>query len=272
MDDFSEVEDLDEYLQQPLAKDREYDDSGINSMALDETDSNSEQPGKAFSEQVPLGEVTTQNAITNQKLGKLSESLNAVKVELQAASAARIRVEEKLDRLLATKERKFKHTDQGADTPPPAPRISPCYFCDSPNHKLAVCPVRTRCKGCGGDMHPHDKCDHVSKTCERCGLVGHSIRVHSTNNVELRELLIKEHPQEFKHFLVPVALPAPRNRSSRVPRMGLYRGFRDQESPSSRGYEAHQGGHGRDHGEVDQGNRGRGRGSFGKGRGFISGK
>lgn len=30
MDDFSEVEDLDQYLQQPLNKDREYDDSGIN--------------------------------------------------------------------------------------------------------------------------------------------------------------------------------------------------------------------------------------------------
>ena len=96
------------------------------------------------------------HAITNQKLGKLSESPNAVKVELQAASAARIRVEEKLDRLLATEERRFNHTDQGADTPPPAPRISPCYFCDSPNHKLAGCPVRTRCKGCGGDMHPYD--------------------------------------------------------------------------------------------------------------------
>ena len=78
------------------------------------------------------------HAITNQKLGKLSESPNAVKVELQAASAARIRVEEKLDRLLATEERRFNHTDQGADTPPPAPRISPCYFCDSPNHKIVL--------------------------------------------------------------------------------------------------------------------------------------
>ena len=283
----------------------------FSSLALDEPDSDSEQPGKDFLEQIPLGEVTTQiaesvkdllipaiqdsfpidrivdriedlarlaegsshsQAITNQKLGKLSESLNAVKVELQAASAARIRVEEKLDRLLATEERRFNHTDQDADNPPPAPRISPCYFCDSPNHKLAGGPDRTRCKGCGGDMHPYDKCDHVSKTCARCGLVGHSIRVHSTNNVELREQLIKEHPQEFKHFLVPEAVPAPRNRPSRGPRVGLYRGFRDQESPSSRGYEAHQGGRGRDHGEVDQGNRTRGRGSFGKGRGFIRGK
>ena len=62
MDEFSEVGDLDEYLHQPLAKENEYDDSGINSMALDEPDSDSEQPGKDFSEQVPLGEVTTQIA------------------------------------------------------------------------------------------------------------------------------------------------------------------------------------------------------------------
>ena len=128
-------------------------------------------------------------------------------------------------------------------------------------------------------MHSYEKCDHVSKMCERCGLVGHSIRVHFTNSVELCELLIQQHPQEFKHFLAPEPVHNPWNRSSRGPRVGLHRGIRDQGSSGSgnqgsRGNEVNQGGRGQDHGDVDQGNRGRGRGGggFGKGRNFIRSK
>ena len=59
------------------------------------------------------------HANTNKKLDKLSETLNTIKVKLQAASAVRSRVEDKLDKLLAAEEGMYQHRAQPADTPLP---------------------------------------------------------------------------------------------------------------------------------------------------------
>ena len=67
-----------------------------------------------------------------------------------------------------------------------------CFICDSTctGHKLAACPDREFCMGCGGNVYPYEKCDDQLKVCEWCNTLGHSAKVHNTNQTSLRTRLL----------------------------------------------------------------------------------
>ena len=110
---------------------------------------------------------------------------------------------------------------EAADKQPPMIQASPaCFFCESHNHKLANCPDRVFCVGCGGNMHPYDRCEEKDSVCERCHTPGHAAKVHYTNQKSLRTQLVLANPTAFDHFCAP---PPAKPKNQRGIRIGLNR-------------------------------------------------
>ena len=72
--------------------------------------------------------------------------------------------------------------------------------------------------GCGGNVHPYEKCDDRLKVCKQCNTLGHSAKVHNTNQISLRTRLLISNPTAFQHFCSP-----PKYKGQRGPRVGLSR-------------------------------------------------
>ena len=232
------------------------------SMALDDSDSDTEGLVPDVSVQVPLADVATQismsvteslrynlqewfptenlenriaelaeaveisrhkHELNDNKLVKLGEAISALKIELQTASISRKRLEDKLDSLISIVSAKEAQGIPPSQPTPPTQAPANCFFCDSTSHLFAACPAREKCVGCGSDSHPYTRCEAASSNCDRCGLLGHNARLHLSTNLTLRGKLIQLHPVEFNHFLAPEPVRPPRTRSSRGPRVGLQR-------------------------------------------------
>ena len=106
---------------------------------------------------------------------------------------------------------------EAADKEPTVIQTAPaCYFYDSLNHKPAAWPDRVFCIGCGGNIHPYEKCEEKDNICERCNTSGHSAKVHNTNQKSLRTQLILGNPAAFDHFLAPLPQKPKGQRGIRV--------------------------------------------------------
>ena len=127
-------------------------------------------------------------------------------------------MELKISSILATLQDFRK---ESADKESTIVQASPaCFICDSTctGHKLAACPDREFCMGCGGNVYPYEKCDDQLKVCEWCNTLGHSAKVHNTNQISLRTRLLISNPTAFQHFCSP-----PKYKGQRGPRVGLSR-------------------------------------------------
>ena len=117
--------------------------------------------------------------------------------QAQAGEALLARMEQKLD-LLLQQEPSIR-----TETTTSSSKYSKvCYYCREEGHLANKCKVRVKCKGCGGDKHPYDRCEDKLSTCAKCDLIGHSSVVHETKDPVLRKSLYDAHPDEFAHFFL----------------------------------------------------------------------
>ena len=114
--------------------------------------------------------------------------------QAQASEALLSRMEQKLDLLLQ------QDPPTRSETKSTSKEIKACYFCREEGHLASKCKARVKCKGCGDDRHPYDRCEDRATTCTKCGVVGHSSAVHQTKDPGLRKSLYDAHPDEFSHF------------------------------------------------------------------------
>ena len=50
----------------------------------------------------------------------------------------------------------------------------------------------------------YDRCESKDKTCDRCQMTGHDIKVHDSQEISLRTELIALNAVAFNHFLAPI--------------------------------------------------------------------
>ena len=77
-----------------------------------------------------------------------------------------------------------------------------CYYCQEEGHLAKKCKDRVKCKDCGGDKHPYDRCADKLSACTKCDLISHKSYDHETLDPVLRKSLYDAHPNEFAHFFL----------------------------------------------------------------------
>ena len=164
---------------------------------LDMDDSSKEDDTPALIPPPPEIRVNSEHLVDRVSDVVVVKMKRELRRQAEANEALLARMEQKLDLLLQQEPstRTAPRTSSSKET-------KVCYYCREEGHLANKCKVRVKCKGCGGDKHPYDRCEDKLSTCAKCELIGHSSAVHETKDPVLRKSLYDSHPDEFAHFFV----------------------------------------------------------------------
>ena len=94
-----------------------------------------------------------------------------------------------------------------------------CFFCRVPGHVASACADCTTCIECRANFHPYERCHFKESTCQKCGEVGHTEKIHNSKDEKLCIKLLVSNPTAFGHFAsvrdrLDASLPAKLGNSS----------------------------------------------------------